>query len=172
MYWTGKRMETKRKFYWLWGAIGLLLCLNLLTVAWVVRRTETVRATRQLAEGMLVRRLGFSPEQTKRYRQSRVQLRQQAKPHEDSLRVLRKTLIDRINDSLVTDNELNQLSEAMFRQNKQITRIRFRHWQQVRSLCNPEQQIQFDQLIRRVGLGLNNPGLRGRLQARKQQKNE
>ncbi|WP_375445701.1 Spy/CpxP family protein refolding chaperone [uncultured Fibrella sp.] len=165
-------METKRKFYWLWAAIGLLLCLNLLTVGWVVRRLNTARTNRPLPEAMLVKQLGFSPEQRKAYRQSRVQLRQQAKPHEDSLRVLRTTLLDKIKDTLVTDAELDQLSEAMFRQNRQVTRIRFRHWQQVRSLCTPEQQIKFDQLIRRVGQGLNNPGLRGRLQARRDQKSD
>ncbi|RYF75155.1 MAG: hypothetical protein EOO39_07375 [Cytophagaceae bacterium] len=163
-------METKRKFYWLWAAIGLLLCLNLLTVGWVMRRTNTVRANRQLSEGLLVRRLGFSPEQMKQYRQSRIRFRQQVKPHEDSLRTLRTAMLDRVKDALVTDDELNRMTDAMYNQNRQITRIRFRHWQQVRSLCLPEQQATFDQLIRRIGQGMTNPGLRGRVQERLQEK--
>lgn len=165
-------METKRKFYGLWAAIGLLLCLNLVTIGWVVRRTGTVRANQQLAEGQLVRRIGFTTDQLKQYRQSRIELRQQARPHEDSLRALRIALFDRISAPLVTDDELDSLSQAMFRQNRQLIRIRFRHWQQVRSLCTPAQQPEFDQLIRRVGQGMANPGLRGRLGNRGQKKSD
>lgn len=168
--WIGKCMETKRKFYWLWAAIGLLLCLNLLTVGWVVKRTEAVRVNRPLPEGALMRGLGLSPAQMKQFRQSRIQFRQQVKPHEDSLRILRTALLDRVSDSLVTDDELNRLTEAMSRQNRQITRFRFRHWHQVRSFCTQEQQAMFDQWLRRVGQGGNNAAFRERLRARQREK--
>ncbi|MBO0947043.1 hypothetical protein [Fibrella forsythiae] len=135
-----------------------------------MRRTNTLRANRQLSEGLLVRRLGFSPEQMKQYRQSRLHFRQQVKPHEDSLRTLRTGMLDRVKDSLVTDDELTRMADAMYNQNRQITRIRFRHWQQVRSLCLPDQQATFDQLIRQIGQGMNNPGLRGRVQQRMSEK--
>ncbi len=165
-------METKRKYYWLWAAIGLLLCLNLLTIGWVVRRTNTVRAARQLQEGVMVRRLNFTPEQLKQYRQSRNQMRQQSRPHEDSLRTARTALLDQVKQPAVSDEELDRLLDQMARQNRQVARFRFRHWQQVRSLCTPEQQAQFDQLIGRIGQGMNNPGLRGRLRDRALEKND
>lgn len=161
--WTGKRMETKKRFYWLWAAIGLLLCLNLLTIGWVVRKTNTVRTARPLAEGALVRRLGFSPDQMKQYRKSRVQLRQQSKPHEDSLRRFQTRLLKQVKQPAVSDEQLDELIAQLSRQNRQITRFRFRHWQQVRAICTPDQQAQFDQLIGRMGQGLNSPGLRARL---------
>ncbi|WP_370722491.1 Spy/CpxP family protein refolding chaperone [Fibrella aquatica] len=167
MYWTGKWMEGKRKFYWLWTAIGLLLCLNLLTVGWVVRRTNTLRENRQLAEGMMMRQLDFSPEQTKQYRKSRNQMRRQSKPHEDSLRLLRTTLLDQVKEPAVSDEDLNQLLMKLSRQNRQITRLRFRHWQRVRSICTPDQQARFDQLIGRIGQGLTNPALRARMRESK-----
>ncbi|MEZ0542432.1 Spy/CpxP family protein refolding chaperone [Fibrella arboris] len=165
-------METKRNYYWLWAAIGFLLCLNLLTVGWVMRRTNSLRATRQLPESVLIRRLDLSPGQVKLYRQSRKQLRLQSKPHEDSLRTVRAILLDQLKRPAVTEEELDRIWAQMARQNGQIVRLRFRHWQQVRSFCTPPQQKQFDQLIRRVGQGLNNPGLRGRLPTRLGEINE
>lgn len=150
-------MDTK-KFYWLWAAIILLLGLNVATIGWVVHKTDTVRSGRQNPERLLAKRLALTPDQLVQYQQSRSQMRRRSRPHEDSLRVLRDTLFNRIKQPAVSDAEMNQLLEQIARQNGQITRLRFRHWQQVRALCKPEQQTRFDQLIGRLERGINNPG--------------
>ncbi len=168
-------MNIKRIVYWLWTTIGLLLCLNLATVGWIIRKVNTVRAFRQQANGQepggfIADRLGFSPTQLARYRQSRTELLQQRKLREDSLRVLEHTLLGNIRQPVVANSVLEPLLEQMARQNTQITRLRFRHWQQVRSICTPDQQAKFDALLQRLEQRLDNPdpgeGLRQRLRNR------
>jgi periplasmic protein CpxP/Spy len=162
-------MDTKKRFYWLWAAIGLLLLLNLATVGWVVRKVNTIRANRQNAAEIIVRRLAFTPDQLRQFRQSRSQMQRQQQPHEDSLRLLRAELFSRIKQPMVADDGVNQLLEQMAHQNAQITRLRFRHWQQVRTLGTPEQQAQFDKLMKRMERGLDKSGqvgLRERLRER------
>ncbi|MBC8151609.1 MAG: periplasmic heavy metal sensor [Bacteroidetes bacterium] len=154
-------MDTKKKFYWLWAAIGLLLFLNLATVGWVVRKVDTVRTNRQNPGGFMAKRLAFTPDQAAQYQQSRSQLQRQLKPHEDSLRRLRGELVGRINQPTGTDAGLDQLLERMARQEVQMTRLRFRHWQQVRAFCTPEQQARFDKLLARLEQGINNGGPAG-----------
>jgi|GEM_PF-1916953 len=168
-------MNIKRIVYWLWATIGLLLCLNLATVGWIIRKVNTVRAFRQQANGQepggfIANRLGFSPTQLARYRQSRSALLQQLKLHEDSLRVVEHTLLGNIRQPVVANGVLEPLLEQMARQNTQITRLRFRHWQQVRAICTPDQQAKFDALMTRLEQELTKPGqgvgLRQRLRNR------
>ncbi|GAB3222618.1 Spy/CpxP family protein refolding chaperone [Spirosoma arcticum] len=151
-------MDTKTKFYWLWAAIVLLLILNVATIGWVIRKTDTVRGSRPNSEQFLAKRLALTPEQMTQYQQSHRQMRRQSKRYEDSLRTLRSTLFSRIKEPAVSDEAVNQLLEQIARQNGQITRLRFRHWQQVRALCTPKQQTRFDQVISRIERGINNPG--------------
>ncbi len=159
-------MDSKKKFYWLWAAIVLLLCLNVATIGWVVRKLETIPSSRQNPERFMARRLALTPQQLGQYQQSRSQMRRHTKPHEDSLRTLRSTLFGRIKQPAISDKEINRLLEQMNRHNSQITRLRFQHWQQVRALCKPDQQARFDQLINRIERGITTPrqpGLRERL---------
>ncbi|MBC7922466.1 MAG: hypothetical protein H7Z75_15405 [Ferruginibacter sp.] len=166
-------MDTKKKFYWLWAAIGLLLGLNVATIGWVIRKIDNVRNNRQHPEEFIARRLALAPEQVAQYQRSRNQMQTRAKPHEDSLRVLRSDLFRRIKQpaasDAVSDQEMNRLLAHIARQDGQITRLRFRHWQRVRALCTPEQQARFDQLISRIERGINHPrqsGLSERLRNR------
>lgn len=154
-------MDTKNKFYWLWAAIGLLLFLNIATIGWVIRRVDTIRTNRQNPEAFIARRLGFTPKQVTKYQQSRKQMRGRVKPHEDSLRLLRGKLFSHIKQPVVSDEAMNRLLEQMARQNGQITRLRFRHWQQIRALCTPAQQARFDQLLDRLGQGISDLGQGG-----------
>ncbi|MBC8153862.1 MAG: periplasmic heavy metal sensor [Bacteroidetes bacterium] len=159
-------MDTNKKFYWLWGAIGLLLLLNLATVGWVVRKVDTVRTNRQNPGGFMAKRLAFTPDQAAQYQQSRSQLQRQLKPHEDSLRRLRGELVGQVNQSTVADAELDRLLDRMAEQEVQITRFRFQHWRQVRAFCTPKQQAQFDKLLARLEQGISNAGPAGGLRER------
>lgn len=150
-------MNDKRKFYWLWAAIGLLLLLNLGTIGWILTRGRQVRAIRQNTEMVLIRRLGLTPEQRRQYQQERRQFRATVQPHEDSLRALRRELLGLLNQPNVSDEAIDQLVSRMERQNGQITRLRFRHWRQIRALCTPDQQERFDRLIGRLTQVMQRP---------------
>lgn len=156
-------MDTKKRFYWLWAAIVLLLCLNVGTIGWVMRRLNTARANRQNTDEIIIRRLDFTAQQIAQYRQSRSQMQIQIKPHEDSLQMMRTNLFNQIRQPIKSDSTVNQLLEQIARQNTAITRLRFRHWQRVRALGTPDQQARFDQLLNQLERVLSSPGQTGGL---------
>lgn len=163
------KMTDKRKYYGLWTAIVLLLCLNLGTIGWIILKTRQVRTNRQNPEGFITGQLMFSPQQQATYQGIRSTFLRSIRPHEDSLRMLREGLYGRLNQPTVPDDNLDALVRQMEQQNSQITRLRFRHWQQVRQLCSPAQQVQFNRfltfLTRRLTQS-DKPGPRKRLRDR------
>jgi periplasmic protein CpxP/Spy len=156
-------MDTKKRFYWLWAGIGLLLCLNIATIGWAVSKWNSVRANRQNTDEIIIRRLDFTSQQIAQYHQSRSQMQTKIKPYEDSLQMLRTNLFNQIRQPIKSDSTVNQLLEQIARQNTAITRLRFRHWQRVRALGTPDQQTRFDQLLTRFERVLNSPGQAGGL---------
>lgn len=142
-------MNDKKKLIGLWVAIGLLLCLNLATIGWMLTRARQFRTNRHHPETLLVNRLDFTPDQQTRYRQLRTQFEQRSQPPQDSLRVIRGELFAQFGKP-VSDVALNNLLSRIERQNGQLLRLRFRHWQQVRALCTPRQQVRFDRMSARL----------------------
>ncbi len=149
-------MDTKTKFYRLWAAIGLLLCLNIATIGWVAYRVDFTPKNQQRQDQFIVRWLSLTPNQIGQYRQSRNQMKRQMKPHEDSLRLLRSELFSRVKQPAISDAGMNQLLNQIAVQNGEITRLRFRHWHGVRGFCTPGQQIRFDRLVARLEREVNN----------------
>jgi Spy/CpxP family protein refolding chaperone len=142
-------MNDRRKFIGLWVAVGLLLCLNLATIAWILNRAKVVRTNRQHPEMLLVERLNFTSDQHTRYQQLRADFEQRSQPHQDSLRLIRNALLGQLAQP-VPDAELSRLANRMERQYGQLAQLRFRHWQQVRALCTPRQQSRFDRMAARI----------------------
>lgn len=153
-------MNDKRNQYWLWAAIGLLLCLNVGTIGWIFRKTEPLRINRtnrgDNAEAFLPKRLGFDKQQRLQYRQYRQELRQATRPHEDSLRQLWADLFARLQaPATPSDAVVDSLVDRMNAQTGQLTRLRFRQWRRVRELCTPAQRPAFDELMTRLTERLN-----------------
>jgi periplasmic protein CpxP/Spy len=142
-------MNDKKRLISLWVAIGLLLCLNLATIGWMMNRVRLIRTNRQNPETLLVKRLDFSPEQQTRYRQLRAQFEQRSQPLQDSIGAIRRELFSQFGNAL-PDSALNTIQSRMERQNGQLLRLRFRHWQQVRAICTPRQQVRFDRMTARL----------------------
>ncbi len=143
-------MTDQKKYYGLWLGIGLLLCLNLGTIGWIVLKTRQFKANRQQSTEFIASRLDFTPRQRETYRAIHARFLTGTQPHEDSLRLLRKNLYSQLNQVSVSDERINALVSRMERQNSQITRLRFRHWQQVRAICTPDQQARFDRFLARL----------------------
>lgn len=153
-------MNDKRKYYWLWAAIGLLLCLNVGTIGWIVRKTRppgvNSGANQVNAEVFLPRRLGFNKQQRGQYRQYRQELRQATKPQEDSLRQLRAELFARLQGPVPpSDAVIDSLVSRMNAHTGQITRLRFRQWQRISQLCTPAQRPALNDLMTRLMTRLN-----------------
>ncbi len=156
-------MNDKRKLYWLWAAIGLLLCLNLGTIGWIAFRTHAPRRPdAPNADAYLARWLRFDPGQRSRYQQYRRALRTAQQPHQDSLRTLRRELFGQLGQPAASQPEIEALVQRIERQHGQLTRLQFRHWQQVRALCTPGQRPRFDRWMDRLVKTMDQPRPRER----------
>lgn len=163
-------MNDKRKYYWLWTAIGLLLCLNVGTIGWIIRKTRPLAINQVNAEAFLPKRLGFDKPQRLQYRQYRQELWQAARPQEDSIRQLRAELFARLQaPTPPPDAVIDSLVNRMNAHTGQLTRLRFRQWQRVRQLCTPAQRPAFDKLMARLVARLNRPNLEAARQRRQRQ---
>ncbi len=154
-------MTNPKKYYAFWLSIGLLLCLNVGTIGWIVWKTRQFRANRQHPYAFVANRLEFTPRQRETYRAIHARFLTGIQPCEDSLQRLRKELYGQLNQASVSDERLNALAGRLAGQNSQIIRLRFRHWQQVRAICTPDQRVRFDQFLTRLGQGTARPAKPG-----------
>jgi Spy/CpxP family protein refolding chaperone len=65
----------------------------------------------------------------------------------DQSQDLRNSFYDLLHEKMLDTTRLNTLSDSISNYQKQIELITFRHFSEVRSICSPEQQKQFDQII-------------------------
>lgn len=147
-------MTDKKKYYGLWLGIGLLLCLNLGTIGWIILKAGPFRANRQSPSEMIANRLDFTPRQQDMYLAIHARFLTSIQPYEDSLVLLRTELYGQLNKASISNQQVNALVSHIEWQNGQITRLRFQHLQQARALCTPDQQAQFDRLLARLVQGI------------------
>ena len=133
------------------AVIGLLI-LNIVTVTflWLGRShpprfgQKTGRNGRPPAAAFLVKELNFDEHQTASYDRLREVHHKKNEDLQDVLRQNREALF-----SGIATNDTSKLAEIGEIQ-KEFDRSTFLHFQEVRTLCRPDQQPKFDQIIGEV----------------------
>jgi Spy/CpxP family protein refolding chaperone len=72
------------------------------------------------------------------------------RPVMDSMRAAKQSLFDMLNQSNVSDSALHVHSEQIANLQKKLDLATFRHFQQVRLLCRPDQLQKFDTVIKEI----------------------
>ena len=143
-------MNEKYKFRLLWGVILGLLLLNLAILGWMWSSSgrPPLQGGGGSALDILHRELGFSEAQKKQLEAITEQHFQKVKPVRDSVRLLKDMFFDRLSDSTITDTDLNALSEKVAHKMAVADQMVFRHFQEIRAICTPKQQVKFDEIIK------------------------
>jgi Spy/CpxP family protein refolding chaperone len=102
----------------------------------------------------LSKTLGFSEEQRTKYRAMRQHHFQNIKPLLDSMRQERKRFFLRVNDSTQTDAQLLTEARQLAEKSARLDVMNLRHFQQVSTLCTPEQKQKLQKVLAdRPGFG-------------------
>lgn len=145
--------QTKNK--WLMILILLLVLANAATLVsyWINNSKNHTKG--QPIPGMqpsrfLIEQLNFNDDQQKRYRVL-------IKEHQEKTRELRKQMRDAkenmftlMSQGQVPDSTLRQAASAVGHTMESLDMVTFRHFQEVRKLCTPEQVAHFDKIIHEV----------------------
>ena len=143
-------MNTNNKSRWFGAIIILLLLINAATIIFLFigkNKHHLPPPQNGGAFAFLVKELALDSNQKNEYQKLRDQhgnsvegLRMQLKNNKDSL-------FDLLKVSSVADANVHQKLDSIASLNRKIDEITFSHFKQVRAICNPQQQIKFDEVI-------------------------
>ncbi len=95
--------------------------------------------------------VGFNEEQTKSFEQLHNQNRDSLKAIGDSIRSAKNNLYKLLQQpQKPSDSVVNAALSAVSRQQAKLELTMFQHFQKVRALCTPEQQVKLDTMVTRM----------------------
>jgi Spy/CpxP family protein refolding chaperone len=137
--------------------IGLLL-LNFATLGFLfISGTKGHKPPHDIPEGrhepkeIIIERLHFDANQQKEYGQLIEWHRRKIRQLEDSIRVSKNELYMLLNDDKVDEKAKVTLINEIALFQKQIEATHFKHFEDIKKLCKPEQQVYFNELTEEFG---------------------
>lgn len=129
-------------------AVIVLLILNFMTLSglWLLPFFR-----HPPSPGHIMKRdLHFSAKQVKLYDELIGLHRQEMRGHLQDMRALKRAFYDLMSQDLKTKKEVDALAKKIGEQQSKFELTTFRHFAQVRALCDIEQRKKFDKLIHRI----------------------
>jgi Spy/CpxP family protein refolding chaperone len=137
--------------------IGLLL-LNFATLGFLfISGTKGHKPPHDIPEGrhepkeIIIERLHFDANQQKEYGQLIEWHRRKIRQLEDSIRVSKNELYMLLNNDIVDEKAKVTLINEIALFQKQIEATHFKHFEDIKKLCKPEQQVYFNELTEEFG---------------------
>jgi len=151
-------MSTGAKNKLLTWLVLLLLVANAATIAFFwMNKTKHLPPPKGTPKDFLIKELQLDAKQqeqlevfVKEHQQAARQLRVKIKEGKENFFALLK-------QPAVTDSAKNELSTVVSSYIRQLDILTLEHFQKVRSLCKPEQQAKFDQIINEVTTMIGQP---------------
>lgn len=107
--------------------------------------------------------LSFTETQQSQFKKLRETHQAQQKPIMDSIRMAKDAFFDLLKLPNVSDTVLQKCNAKIGDYTQQLDLLNFKHFQQLRLICTPEQQAKFDKIINKVLIQMAGPKpLRGR----------
>jgi len=159
-------MSNLKNNRWLSILTIILLIANIGTLAffWSQKRNGGDDQRRRQHPGQLfqflTKELSLNKEQQEAYSKLRDDHQAAQRQFRDSIRKAKDAMFDLLQQPAASDSLLQEYSRKASSFDQQMDIITFKHFQQVRALCNPEQQKKFDALIKEVMHRMAGPGNR------------
>jgi periplasmic protein CpxP/Spy len=143
--------------------VGILLLANLalLLYFFVFKKSEhrSKQPRRPISE-FVQKELGFSKEQGEKFQQLRDQHKETVKPLMQEMQKLKDSLFGSLQKP-TDDSTVKILADKIGEKQQELELITYRHFQQVRQICNNDQLPKFDSLVHKMitrGPGKKNGG--------------
>lgn len=137
---------------WLLVLVGILLATNIITLAvlWSRKGPKKNNEPPRRMGQFMVDQLKFDSAQEAVYWKMRDEMVAEQKPVWDSIRAAKKRFYDLLNQPSPSDSMLEIRSEEVNVIQKKLDMITFRHFQQVRTICKPDQLQKLDTVIKEI----------------------
>jgi periplasmic protein CpxP/Spy len=137
--------------------IGVLLLTNIGVLIYFLGQKERSKPTGRPDEKdrpgiteMLQKEVGFTDEQTSKYKQLKEKQKETIRPMYDDMRKTKDSLFKLLSYPETNDSLLNKIADAIAQKQKALDLQTFNHFKRVRTLCTPEQQPKYDSMILRM----------------------
>jgi hypothetical protein len=145
--------------------IGVLLITNIAVLVYFLgqkkpEKTAAVQHTERERPGIsetLQKEVGFTDEQTARYKVLKDKQRETIKPMYDDMRKAKDSLFRLLSYPETPDSLLNKVCDAIAEKQKALDLQTFYHFKRVRSLCTPDQLPKYDSMILRMVRKMGRP---------------
>ena len=149
---------------WLSFLTLVLLIANVVTLSllWVNNKKEATAAVPPPPGGpvfeFVTQQLNLNEQQQGKYKVLREAHQQQQRPVQDSLAKARNGFFDLLKDPSVPDSVITWNNKRTLAFQQQIELINFKHFQQLRAICDTGQQRKFDDILQTVLRRIANQG--------------
>jgi protein CpxP len=135
--------------------IGILLLSNLALVAFLVLNEPPKKEIRKDRPGSYMKEalkneVGFNDQQMTQFEEMADQHRQQMRPMFEDIAKTKESFYNLLTQPNAADTILNKSAREIGEKQRLIDLKIFLHFQNIRTLCTPEQRPMFDTLIQRV----------------------
>ncbi|MCB0839670.1 MAG: hypothetical protein KDD99_23530 [Bacteroidetes bacterium] len=139
-------------------AIILLVILNIGMMIFLLTQNqegfrppgpELLRKKDQSARTFIIRELAFTPEQVVVFDSLRISHRQSTKEINQTNQKLRRQYFDQLMEN-VPASETEYLAEEIGTNQTRLEKILYRHFEDIREICTPQQREKFDSLIKEI----------------------
>lgn len=148
-------MKDTNKFRILWVAIVALVVLNIGMMAWFTFFAHRPGPPQRL---FLEQELSFDDKQKESYRLMREEHFMKARSIKEHVKMMKEAFFKAMADSSIADEELRKKALAISSEASELDLLTFKHFQQVRQMCTPEQKEKFDEIIEEVLRSMDRQG--------------
>jgi|SRR5882724_10672228 len=137
---------------WLLLLVIILLLTNITTLSifWFVKPKKAAPSERVRMGTLIVNELKLDKDQEAAYWKLRDTLISQQRPIMDSMRAAKKRFFELLSNPNINDSILEASSNKTLALQKRLDFLTFQHFQQVRTLCKPEQLPKLDTVVKEI----------------------
>ena len=138
-------MKENNKYKILWAATGVLLLLNIGLLVWIAffSNANPLQPKRLFLET----ELKFDDKQTVGYRKLRQEHAKKMRSMREKVKTMKEAYYKDLSLPNILDDSLYARANRIEKEIVEADVITFRHFQQVRQMCTPAQQVHFDEVI-------------------------
>ncbi len=135
---------------WKWFTVSLAILNVALCVGILFRNQKNNMQRPERPDEFIISKLHFSDKQVHEFEELRDRHHDSVIVLQDEGRKLRTALFDNLKNANKTEAQVDSLMGAIGNNQKQIEYVTYRHFRQLREICNEEQKKIFDNIIEEI----------------------
>jgi periplasmic protein CpxP/Spy len=145
-------MKAITKNKWFLALLGFLLLANiaLLLSFFVFGEKHGDKPDARETRSYMARELNLNAEQEKSFKASKEAFFKEMEPLWESIRLAKDSLFRQVNNASITQEQIDDYTQRIAEMNRESDAKVFRHFQDLRKYCTPDQLVKFDTLVPRM----------------------